>query len=326
MTFLPRSCWRDAGALGGHGLRLQGLDVGREAQNLLLGHQALERGHDGLIPGHNLSFRLQNGFADVTFVGSHGGTIGEQHLGAINAIERGAAAGAVGYMAGGAGQLREELLARGNRTDVSALVGEPGGVFGGIHHGHPATHHRVIRAAILRAEKVVLADLGGPEPHGVVASRNDVHFHAECGHVKVVDDVLAAQDQLDVAIDGDVQLVDLFAPGGLLQLPHPLLADDVDVQGIFRGGAVVDVNHGAPREHAERQNERDQGPPDFQRGVAMNFSANIAGVFPPVAEGRKNGQQRHQHGEKDRGDENIGEEGIHISREIGGLLRKEWQR
>jgi hypothetical protein len=58
----------------------------------------------------------------------------------------------------------------------------------------------------------------------------------------------------------------------------------------------------------------------------MDFSANFAGAPATEAESHKCDNQSHQHREEDRSDEDIREEGIHVSSETGGLLREKWQR
>ena len=51
--------------------------------------------------------------------------------------------------------------------------------------------------------------------------------------------VLRDHGQLHLAVDGDVQGIDLMLTPGMLGLPHPLLAHDVNVHGI--GGRVIDA-------------------------------------------------------------------------------------
>src|ERR1700741_511380 len=168
--FLPRRNWRDASALRGHRLRLQGLDVSREVHDLLFGHQALEGGQDRLVPGNNFCFGLEDRFTNVSVIGNYGRSIGKQNLGAIDTVERGTAAGAIGEMAGDAGQLSKQLFASGRRVDLTDLAGKPSSIVRGIHDGDPPGHNSVIGAAVSGAEQTVLADLGGAEPQGVIAA------------------------------------------------------------------------------------------------------------------------------------------------------------
>ena len=70
-----------------------------------------------------------------------------------------------------------------------------------------------------------------------VAAGHRVLLDAERGHVEAVDHVLGGHGQLHRAADRHVQLVDLALAVEVLHLPHPLLADDVDLQRVVRAGA-----------------------------------------------------------------------------------------
>ena len=58
-------------------------------------------------------------------------------------------------------------------------------------------------------------------------------------------------DQLDRRVDRHVQRVDLALAAGVLDLPHPLLGDDVDLQGIAGRLKLADVDDRSPDEQAE---------------------------------------------------------------------------
>src|SRR6202035_5835667 len=101
--------------------------------------------------------------------------------------------------------LSKELLAGEDR--IGGGVGgtrQPSGILHWLHNGYPSAHKGVICAAILLAEEMVAPSLGGTEPHSVVVAGNHVHLDAEGGDGKVVNDVFAGQDELDVAADGNV--------------------------------------------------------------------------------------------------------------------------
>ena len=101
-------------------------------------------------------------------------------------------------------------------------------IFRRLHDDDLADHAGVVGAAVLRAEQVIGARPRRLEPDGGVAAGQDVHVDAEVRHEKAVDHVLGGQQQLERPADRDVQFVDLALPFGVLDLPHPLLADDVD--------------------------------------------------------------------------------------------------
>ena len=128
-----------------------------------------------------------------------------------------------------------------------------------------ADHPGVLRAAVLRAEEVVLARLGRVEPERRVAARDHVGLHAERRHEEGVDDVLGGRRQPHGPPDRHVQLVDLALPVGVLELPHPLLAHDVDVQGLGRRPGLREVDVRAPDEHHQADDQRDDRPADLER-------------------------------------------------------------
>ena len=162
---------------------------------------------------------------------------------------------AIGDMASAAGLFGIKLLARHHRIGVpTGGAGEPRGVVRRLQDRDPAAHQSMIRAAILRTKEVVTSGLGGAEPHGVVMARDDVHFHAERGNEEVMNNVLAGHDQAYVPAHRNVQFIYFFQAIGLLRFPHPLFADDVNVEGILRRASVIHVDDGAPTEHGHRQN------------------------------------------------------------------------
>ncbi len=152
---------------------------------------------------------------------------------------------------------------------------------------------------------MVLPGLGRPEPHGVVMSRNHVHFHPERRHCKIVNHIFAGHDQPDIAANRHVQLIDLFAAIGLLQLPHPLFPDHINVEGIGGCVPVIHVNRRAPSEHRQQKRERQSNPGNFQPQVAVNrhtdFSGRLALVFEKEIDHRGTDdygkEQAHRHHE-----------------------------
>src|SRR5690348_12977166 len=83
----------DSGALGRNGLRFQGFDVSRQADNLLLRELSLECGHERLVASHNFCIGLENGFPDVSLIGSDGGAVGKAYLSVVQSIKGGSTAG-----------------------------------------------------------------------------------------------------------------------------------------------------------------------------------------------------------------------------------------
>jgi hypothetical protein len=78
---------------------------------------------------------------------------------------------------------------------------------------------------------VVFAGFGSLKPHCSVLAGHGILLHAEGWDVKAVNYVLGSDGDLDRASDGNVEFVDLSAAVRMLRLPHPLLADDVNILG-----------------------------------------------------------------------------------------------
>ena len=133
---------------------------------------------------------------------------------------------------------------------------------GRLHDVDPAAHGRMVRPAILGAEQVIAADLRRLEPHRGIAARQHVLLHPERRDVEAVDHVLRGHRQLDRPAQRDVQLVDLGPPLGMLRVPHPLLADHVDLERV--NGRVVHAveEDRPPDEHDQPQQQRHADPDD----------------------------------------------------------------
>ena len=97
---------------------------------------------------------------------------------------------------------------------------------------------------------------------------------AERRHEEVVDHVLGRHDQPDGTPDRHVQLVDLALPVQVLELPHPLLADDVDVHRLVGRPRHREEHAGAPDEDHHRDEERDDRPGQLEHQAAVNRGAD----------------------------------------------------
>src|ERR1700685_940652 len=162
------------------------------------------------------------------------------------------------------------------------------------------------------------------EPHRVVVARYDVPLHAEIGNRKIVDDVFAGEDQLDVAAHRNVELVDLAQASRLLRLPHPLLANDIDIKRIERWTPKVDVDDRAAGEHRERQQQGHDKPNRLKPHVAVDRNADFAWALTLVFEEEKDhrGSDGDREKEADRGD--VHHQGVDAGSEVGRLLRIQW--
>src|SRR6202521_1475612 len=323
--FIPRGR-RDSGTFGGYRLRLQRLNVGDQSEDLLLRQLPLKWRHQRLIRGHNLCIGLQNRLPNIGLVGFDGGAVGQKDFRAIQTIQRWGAAGAIGEVASDASLLGKELLPGHDGVHLAASgTGEPRGIFRRFHDRDPATHHRVIRATILRTEEMVAAGLGGAKPHGVVVPGHHVHLHAERRNKEIVDDIFAREDQADVAPHGDMQLVDLLQAVGLLRLPHPLLGDDVNIERIERRAAKVYVDDSAPAEHGHGQNQGNDHPHGLETRITVDGNTDGIAFLAVVLE-EENDNRR---GDSDREEKTNSDEekhqGIHMRSEVGRLFRIQWR-
>src|SRR5258708_37833414 len=100
----------------------------------------------------------------------------------------------------------------------------------------------MVHAAVLSAKKVITSGLRRFEPFGGVSAGNHVGLDAKRRHKDVVNDVFGGHDQTDLAAHGNVQFVDLALPRSMLELPHPLLADDINFDSIPGRTVLVKVN------------------------------------------------------------------------------------
>jgi hypothetical protein len=119
-----------------------------------------------------------------------------------------------------------------------------------------------------------------------------------------------------------VQFVDLALPFLMLQLPHPLLADRVDLDGVVRRLAGGEVNARAPGEHHHGDAERNHAPQNFQRVAGVldvrQFVLRTAAVLDGEIEDGPEDQQREEHGDREHEIQQV----IHLGSQRGGLYRK----
>jgi hypothetical protein len=100
----------------------------------------------------------------------------------------------------------------------------------------------------------------------------------------------------------------------MLDLPHPLLADDVDFRGADRRPREVEEHLGAPAEHHHGDAERDDCPEQLEGQRAVNRHADLVVVLPAELDRENDDERRDEHREE-RGDRDHEEEdGIDLAR------------
>ena len=115
------------------------------------------------------------------------------------------------------------------------------------------------------------------------------------------------------------------APSHVLQLPHPLLADDVDFHRARGRTGHVEEDLRAPDEHHHRDAERDERP-DSSSGIEPWMASPTSSVVLAVVLDREDDDQhRDQQGEERRHGDEKEVQRVDLRRLLGRLLRKEWK-
>src|SRR6266581_9052192 len=140
---------------------------------------------------------------------------------------------------------------------------------------------------------MVSSRTSGAEPCGGVAAGDHILLDTKCGEIKAVDDILRGQNHLDVASDGNVQLVNFAMAFFVLKFPHPLFSYDINFGGSARGSAFLEKDDGAPHEDDHENSEWYDRPGNFQYRRAFNLLGSVAGTATIL--GGK-GQDHHEDG------------------------------
>ena len=166
-------------------------------------------------------------------------------------------------MASAAAALTKQSLPRERDAFHRAAGVQPVRIIQWLHHYHAADHRRVLRPAILRTKNVILARLRGPEPFVRVFPRNHILMQPKRGHEKTVDHILRSHRQLYRAVHRHVQFVDFLFPLRVLQTPHPLLANHLNLQRVPWRIFHMKINHRTPAEEADENQQWHNRPSAF---------------------------------------------------------------
>ena len=108
----------------------------------------------------------------------------------------------------------------------------------------------------------------------------------------------------------------------VLELPHPLLADDVDGDGVIGRAALLEEDGGAPGEHDHGEAEGDDAPQDLEGQAAVHRVGQLLFGAAAVADGeiedREEDHQREEHRDREQEIQQV----VHIGSEGGRLIRK----
>src|SRR5438309_1344 len=218
----------------------------------------------------------------------------------------------VGTMAGNTAEFCEQLFASHSQGLVSTAP-HPGFVIFRLHHDHGPDHPGVHGSAIFSAEEVICARLGRVKPGYRVAARKHVLLNAERGDEEAVNDVLRGHDHLDIASNRHMEFVDLALTFHVLELPHPLLGDGVDLGGILGRLALLEAGDCAPGKEDHENAERNQAPGNLERVRAIDLLGALAGPLA-VAHGEDQNQGENGNGHHPRHDQQEDVQGVDVIR------------
>src|SRR5687768_10479972 len=129
----------------------------------------------------------------------------------------------------------------------------------------------MVQSTVLSTEEMVHSRFRRLEPKVRVSPGNDVDLCAKCRNRKVVKHVFGRHRQLDAAAHRNMKLVYLTLTRLVLHLPHPLLADDVDLHRILGHLILVVVNDRTAEEYRHGYNEREERPTGFQNHRSVDL-------------------------------------------------------
>ena len=216
------------------GAQGQRADIGGQFEDLRVVDLALERRHDRVVAGRRVGLRIENPIAQIDVVDKRELAVGERNLSAVKAAQVGRVNGAARLMASRAAEAREQRSALRDEIAGGALAREPGRKVGFAHDDDRADHSGMSGPAELSAEEMEDARLGRPEAGLDIPARQDVLLDAKGGHRERVDDVLRSHVEPHRLVHRHVKRVDLARAVRVLDLPHPLLGDNVDLHRVAR--------------------------------------------------------------------------------------------
>ena len=181
------------------------------------------------------------------------------------------------------------------------------GIGGRLHDKDAADHLCVPGAAQLGTFDAVFAGLGRLEPNRLVSARHDVVLDPERRDEEAVDDILRGQHEAHRLADRNVQGVDFALAAGVLDFPHPLLADDENLEVSRRRLVQPDVNLRAPHEEPEKGDQRRRGPADLENPALLGRIGARGAAAAAIAHAEPEHQPEHQD-EDQRAQDELGDE------------------
>ena|SRR5436190_24142897 len=118
----------------------------------------------------------------------------------------------------------------------------------------------MVHAAILSAEEVIGACFCRLKPLVRISSGQHIGLESERRNVEGVDGIFGCHYQSYLPANGYVEFVDFALSGRMLDLPHPLLPDNVDLTGTIWFSCLLEINLRSPNKNTHCNEERNYGP------------------------------------------------------------------
>ena len=163
---------------------------------------------------------------DVLPVGHHRRAVHQMHEPAVQPGEARRVHGARRKMTTAAAEFAEQPSPLLRQRFAGPPLRQPIGIGGRLHRDDRAGHLDVLGAAEFGTFETVGSGCRRLEPHGIVGARHRVALDAEGGHEKTVHDILRRDHEAYDLADRNMNFVDFALAAGVLDFPHPLLADD----------------------------------------------------------------------------------------------------
>src|SRR6266487_412849 len=154
--------------------------------------------------------------------------------------------------------------------------------------------------AILSAEEVICAGLRRFKPLSRIPTGHHVGLDAKSGHKKVVDCIFCGHNELDLASDGNVKLVNLTLPGGVLDLPHPLLTHYINLIRVPGRSRLFEIKLSTPGKYAHGNDKGNNRPEYFQFVGAGDRPRDLIWRAAPVLNDKEDQDSGYQQSKKDR--------------------------
>src|SRR5262245_13097191 len=161
----------------------------------------------------------------------------------------------------------------------------------------------MLTAAIHDTEEMIGPYLVRVEPSRSIRSRHHISCEAKWRKVRALAALCRRHGQRDSPVQGKMKFINFALTSGMLQLPHPLFADDINLHGIVRRARDREVDTRPPDKHYHHQNERDRRPERFKFCRTRDRLWQLDLRAPTVLDCKENHQASYEQREKNRSEE-----------------------